>query len=105
MARFCGTVGFIGTMETRRGVYDKVVTEEREYRGDVIRNARRNEGGINVNDKMVLNNSISVLADDYIYDHLGSIAYVKWMGALWTVTNVEVQRPRLLLTIGGVYHG
>ena len=104
MARFCGKVGYVGTMETRKGIYDKVA-EEREYYGDVIRNARRFEAGISANDNLVLNNSISIVADDYAYENAGAIAYVRWMGALWSVTNVEVQRPRLLLTIGGVYHG
>jgi hypothetical protein len=31
--------------------------------------------------------------------------YVEWLGTLWVVTNVEVQSPRLLLTLGGVYNG
>jgi hypothetical protein len=27
------------------------------------------------------------------------------MGTLWTVSDVEVQSPRLLLRLGGVYNG
>ena len=45
------------------------------------------------------------MADPYAYDHFFAIKYVKWMGAYWKVTNVEVQRPRLKLTVGGVYNG
>jgi hypothetical protein len=33
------------------------------------------------------------------------IRYVEWMGELWTVANVETQRPRLILTLGEVYNG
>jgi hypothetical protein len=31
--------------------------------------------------------------------------YVEWAGVRWDVTDVEVQRPRLILRLGGVYHG
>ena len=31
--------------------------------------------------------------------------YVEWMGTRWKVTNVVVQRPRLILTVGEVYNG
>jgi hypothetical protein len=31
--------------------------------------------------------------------------YVKFEGELWIINTVEVQRPRLLLTMGGVYNG
>lgn len=34
-----------------------------------------------------------------------TMKYVVWMGASWKITSIEVQRPRLLLTIGGVYNG
>jgi hypothetical protein len=27
------------------------------------------------------------------------------MGTLWTLSNVEVQSPRLVLRLGGVYNG
>jgi hypothetical protein len=31
--------------------------------------------------------------------------YVEFMGAKWKISNVEVQYPRLILTIGEVYNG
>jgi hypothetical protein len=31
--------------------------------------------------------------------------YVEWAGVRWTVQDVEVQRPRLLLRLGEVYNG
>ena len=33
------------------------------------------------------------------------IKYIRWMNAVWNVTNVEVLYPRLILTIGDVYNG
>jgi hypothetical protein len=61
--------------------------------------------GTKVNDDLSVNNSISIVADEYANEHFFAIRYVAWAGTLWTVTNVEVQSPRLLLTLGGVYNG
>lgn len=104
MAKFYGQVGYAETRETRPGIYEEIVAE-RNYAGDVFRNARKLEAGESVNDNVVVNNSLSIVADPYAYQHFFAIRYVRWMGALWKVTNVEVQSPRLLLTIGGVYDG
>lgn len=104
MSRFFGTVGYSETTETTPGVWTEVVTE-RQYYGDITRNTRRWERGEHLNDDIDINNMIEIVADAYAYDHFFAIKYVKWMGALWRVTNVEVQRPRLILTVGGVYNG
>lgn len=103
--RFCGVIGYGETRETEEpGVYEEVVTE-RTYFGNVERNTRKWEQGDKVNDDLNVNNLISILADAYANEHFFNIRYVRWMGARWKVTNVEVQRPRLILTIGGVYNG
>ena len=104
MAKFYGQVGYAETLETRPGIHEEVVTE-RNYSGDVIRNTRKLEAGESINDNVVVNNNLSIVADSYAYHHFFAIRYVKWAGALWKVTSVEVQSPRLLLTIGGVYNG
>ena len=104
MAKFYGVVGYIETEETSPGVWEEVVHEYR-YRGDVIRNTRRWENSESINDNLLINNSISIIADNYAYEHLFAVRYVEWLGSKWKVTNVEVQRPRLILTIGGLYNG
>lgn len=106
MNKFYGIVGYAETAETNSpGIWVDKITE-RNYYGDVLRNTSRWETvSGQLNDNLNVNNSISILADAYAYDHFSEIRYVEWMGARWTVTNVEVQRPRLLLTIGGVYNG
>jgi hypothetical protein len=104
MAKFYGCVGYVESVETAPGVFMECATEH-TYSGDVTRNSRRNEKGDSVNDDLVLNNMVSIISDPYSENHLFAIRYIRWQGALWKVTNVEVQRPRLLLTIGGVYNG
>lgn len=78
---------------------------EISYFGDVLRNTRRLSDGTGLNNDLSVGNTISILADPYALEHFFAIRYVKWAGALWTVTEVEVKRPRLLLKLGGVYNG
>ena len=104
MTRFCGPVGYGLNEETVPGVYIPTIVE-RKYYGDILRNTRRYEQGSAVNGNIKVNNSISIVADAYAYQNFFAILYVEWNGVKWTVTNVEVQRPRLVLTIGEVYNG
>lgn len=106
MARFFGVVGYADSVEdpSDSGVWVDAITEA-NYFGDVIRNTRKLEAGQGLNDDLVINNSISIVADEYASKHFFKIKYVGWEGELWTVTNVEVRAPRLILTLGGVYNG
>lgn len=104
MAKFYGKIGYGQAVETVAGVWEDVITEY-SYYGDVIRNTRRLEDGEYLNNDLTVSNSISVVADAYAYEHFFAIRYIQWAGALWTVTEVDVQRPRLLLRLGGVYNG
>ena len=107
--KFCGIVGYCETVEEtgdREGnwIPDKIT--ERKYFGDVLRNTRRwDNNSDSTNDDLNVNNSFSIVADAYAYNHFFAMKYVKWMGSCWKITNVEVQRPRLILTVGGVYNG
>ena len=104
MARFYGEIGYAVTEETTPGVWEETISR-RNYYGEVLQNARRWETGEGANDNLTLNNRISILADAYAYEHFFAMRFIAWGGALWKITNVEVQRPRLLLTIGGIYNG
>lgn len=106
MSRYYGAVGYAETVDTGvPGVWSPDAITTRYYYGDVIRNTRRWEKGEGLNDDLNVNNQISILADAYALNHFFDIRYISWMGTNWKVTNVEVQPPRLLLTIGGVYNG
>lgn len=105
MAKFAGVVGYAEeAVETKPGVYTDVIVE-RKYYGDVVRNARRLDEVENVAKDISVSNSLSILADAYAKLHFFAIRYVEWAGVYWTVTDVEVQHPRLLLRLGGVYNG
>ena len=104
MAKFYGKIGYADSTETSPGVWTNGIIE-RESSGDVIRNTRRMQTSSNLNDNLEINNQISILADPYASLNFHKMLYLEWMGAKWKITNVEVLRPRLLLTIGGVYNG
>ena len=106
MAKFYGVVGYIVDQEDS----DKpdVIVEkpvERHYKGDLVKNNRRLEASTELNDDIKINNQISIVADPYALSHIFAMRYVKWMGTAWKVTNVDVQHPRLILTLGGEYNG
>lgn len=104
MARFADVVGFAVQTETRPGYFEDVITE-REYLGDVRRAARQAITGDKQNDDYTLENTIEIVADEFANGNILAIRYVKWAGAHWKVSNVEIQHPRLLLRLGGVYNG
>lgn len=102
--RFYGAVGYAEPAETAPGVWEDVITEHMYY-GDVIRSARRLESTTTLNDDVTIENSISILADAFAYVNFSKMRYVSWNGEHWTVTNVEVRRPRLILTMGDLWNG
>lgn len=104
MAKYFGRIGYGETQETSPGVWNDVIVEK-QYYGDVVRNTRRLQSGESLNDDLSIGNSLSIVADAYANEHFFAIRYVEWAGALWKVTEVEVQSPRLLLRLGGVYNG
>lgn len=104
MAKFYGEVGYGETVEIRPGVWDDVIVEK-SYFGDVIRNSRQLRDNEGVNDDLSVGNSISIVADAYANEHFFAIRYIRWAGALWKVANVDVESPRLVMRLGGVYNG
>lgn len=106
MARFFGEVGYGDSVEDPPGSgkwVDQIV--EMTYYGDVVRNTRQLVEGENLNSDISVSNQLSIVADPYAVENFADIKYVRWAGKLWTVTDVEVRSPRLILSIGRVYNG
>lgn len=104
MAKFYGEIGYATTKEKRPGVWVSEITE-RPYKGDLVRNTRKLQSTDKVNDNINIANDISIVADPFAYENFHAMRYVKFMGNKWKITSVEVQYPRLVLTVGGVYNG
>ena len=104
MAKFYGSIGYAETVETKPGVWTEQITE-RKYYGDITRNSRRLQTSGQLNDDINVSNEISIVADPFANQNFHLMRYVEFMGAKWKISNVEVQYPRLILTIGGLYNG
>lgn len=108
MTRFRGPVGYADSVESAPGVWTDSITEK-VYTGDVIRNSRRlvdAELALQTrNTDISVENSFAIVADAYALKNFIKMRYVGWNGENWAITNVEVRRPRLILTIGGLWNG
>ena len=105
MAKFYGKVGFIDFEEISPGVWDSRATEK-QYSGDIKRISNRYASSMvnGVNNDLVINIQISIVADPFINEHFPSIKYVEYKGTKWTVNDVDSSKyPRLILTLGEVY--
>ena len=104
MAKWFGKVGYAVTEETEPGIWEETITD-REYYGDVISNRFKRQNSNDVNDNINILQIISIVADPFAYQNFSNIKYVEYMDALWNVESIEVQQPRLILNVGGVYNG
>ena len=105
MAKYFGVIGYVTTEEVEPGVWIENSIVEREYYGDLNRNSRRYSLSSNVNGDVSISNQISILSDSYANDHIDDMRYITYLGKKWTITDIEVEYPRLTLSIGGIYNG
>ena len=104
MAKWFGKIGYAVTSETRPGIWEEVIVE-RNYYGDMTRNSRRLQAASQVNDDININNELRIISDPYAMNSFHAMRYAEFMGTKWKITNVEVQYPRLILSLGGLYNG
>lgn len=102
MAKFYGKIGFFETRETEPGIWEEVITEK-PYYGDITRNISRYQQTDNVNGSISINNTISIVADPYATNNFQYMRYVIFNGVKWHITSAEVEYPRIILSIGGLY--
>lgn len=103
MAKWFGKIGFAETSETKPGVWEEVIIEK-EYFGDLLSRSRRYEQTQQLNDDLNISNRISILSDPYANNHFHTMRYAEFAGVKWKVTSVDVQYPRLEISLGGVYN-
>ena len=104
MAKFYGAIGYALLEESSPGVWIDTIVEK-NYRGDIILDQRRFQSSENLNDNINIDNSISILADAYAYENLGFMKYIVWNNVAWKIQSFSINRPRIVLQIGGVYNG
>ena len=103
MARYCGKIGYAVQSETAPGVWTETI-KERTYYGEVLRNSRRLQNSGSLNDDIEISNRLSIIADPYAYENFHSMRYAVYLGSKWKISDAEVERPRLILSLGGLYN-
>ena len=103
MAKWYGMIGYGKTVETSPSVFTEKIVE-RPYYGDIGRDTRRLQTSDKVNDDIVISNQLSIVSDPYACVNFHSMRYATYMGTKWKITDVEVQFPRLILSLGSEYN-
>ena len=104
MAKFYGAIGYATSTETAPGVYEESIVEKNYY-GDIIKNSGRNQSSNQINDDLMISSQISIISDPYADSNYQNIRYAIMNGTKWKISNIDIQYPRLVLTLGGLYHG
>lgn len=103
--KWYGKIGFVETVDEGDGIWKTHVTEK-TYAGDLRRiSSKWSSNSNSTNYNFNISNQISIISDPYLEKSLHAIRYVEFMGAFYDVTDIEVQYPRLNMSIGGVYNG
>lgn len=105
MAKWNGIVGYVDTVDQGNGIWEETVICEQRYFGDVVNPSMRYRGAEKLNDDLVTTDKISLLADAFALANFSKIRYAEYMGDFWKVEHISISRPRLVLTLGGVYNG
>lgn len=103
MARYAGNVGFLVEEETSPGVWSAIEILRR-MKGDVLRASSSFQGGDKINKDTTLNHRISLVGDSYLYECFMDLRWVEYAGIKWEVGSIELARPRVIVTLGGVWH-
>ena len=106
MAKWSGKIGYGIPEEVERGVWSDGQAVERTHYGDTISNRNKMQQATDsTNTNISLMNNISIIADAFAMGNFGSMKYAIVRGIKWKITDIEVQYPRLILMIGGLFNG
>lgn len=103
MAKWSGMIGFENQAETEPGVWEDCIVEKK-YFGDFLKNYRSLDDKSQINDSVSISNQISFVSDPYARNNFFKIRYATFMGAKWKVKNIDVQLPRIVLSLGELYN-
>lgn len=108
MAKWAGIIGFAIQKEQKtngipNGIWEEIITEK-HYTGDSYKQRRSFQNFDSINDKINISNQISFVADPYALNNFNYMRYATFMGFKWKIKDVDVEYPRLILTLGDAYN-
>jgi len=104
MARFQGKIGMNrGPVETEPGIFT-VTTDEIEVSGTMMSlGARWSAGGFQ--EGLSVKHILSILVPEKESIDFNEVVYVIWHDRKWKIASISYERPRINLTLGGLYNG
>lgn len=104
MAKWSGKVGFAENVEADLDVWVEQI-KECCYYGDILYDNKSSDHVNEINEGVQISSKISFIADPYAKQNFHKIKYATYMGTKWNVSTVEVQYPRLIMVLGGIWNG
>ena len=106
MAKYSGMLGYVmPAKEDPPGIWKPSAVVEKLGRGDLFGQTINNEDVGGLSDGITVNNQLSIIMDPFVYRNLESLKYVILYGTRWEIQSLSINRPRVILTLGGVYNG
>lgn len=103
MAKYAGNLGYRVEEETSPGVWSATEVVRR-MKGDVLSASSSFQSGDKVNQDIQLSHRISLVGDTFLYERFYDLRWIEYAGTKWEVTSVSVSSPRVIVTLGGVWH-
>lgn len=110
MPKCSGVIGYALVGETQPGVWTEGITDKKYY-GDIVRDNRKFDSGNAIyssnnkmNEDISITNKISVVSNSFMLENLSFMKYITFMKSKWKISSVDINPPRIIITIGGMYH-
>lgn len=106
MAKYSDNLGYVmPSVENPPGIWKPSEVTEKKARGDILNASVGLTSGDKLVDDITINNKLSIVMDPFINGNLERLKYVCMYGTRWEIKSISINRPRVILTIGGVYNG
>jgi hypothetical protein len=104
MTKFRGSIGIDrGSIETDPGIFEPSI-EEVEVTGEIRTQTARWQGH-EQRDTVSARHVLSIVTPESSIINFTEVVYVVWQGQKWSVRAIQYKRPRVELSLGGVYNG
>lgn len=103
--KFSGKAGFrIDDVEIEPGVYKPQVVVK-AIKGSVVSNSYQHQNSDKSTiDNVRITNQLSIVANQFLNKHITNLMYVEFQGVKWKVESFDIQPPRVVVSLGGVYN-
>jgi hypothetical protein len=104
MARYWGVIGINrGPVQTSPGILTPKI-EEVQVSGE-MRQERLNWPQAGMREGLSARHVLSVITPEDSDIDFTEAVYISWQGRKWSVTSIQYKRPRVELSLGGIYSG